>query len=359
MNSTTALSKAQAVAFIRTRSDLFDRQANPFSHSAYLTHFIDNVAGEDWMIHATEVAVDGPSDTVLLTYEAPGTPRQALCNYYASLFSPVITACGEVADAAAAVARVVTTRPRPPTLQLAPLSRLDAALLGDAFRSEGWFAKRYFCFGNWYLPCQGATFGAYLASRPSQLRHTLARKSRSFFSNSASRIQVVTDPADVDDAMAAYDRVFLKSWKRPEPYPHFIKGWARICASEGWLRMGIAWVGEVPVAVQFWFFRAGRAYIYKLAYDEDYARLSAGTVLTAHMFRHALDVDHASEIDYLTGDDPYKRDWMTHRRERVGLLACDLRSPKGLIRAAFETAGTVKKQLQRRGSADKAFQMGV
>ena len=63
---------------------------------------------------------------------------------------------------------------------------------------------------------------------------------------------------------------------------------------------------------------ARRAYIFKLAYDEEYAKWSAGTVLTAHMFRHELDIDRVVEIDYLTGDDPYKGAWMTQRRERTG-----------------------------------------
>ncbi len=353
------LSRGEAVSFVQSRRALFDQQPNPFTHSAYQTHFLQQVARDDWVIHVAEGSVQAPGDTVSLTYEAPGAARQALTNYYASLYSPVVTASGEPADAAAALVRSITACQRPPTVQFAPLSRHDAAVLGDALRTAGWYVKRYFCFGNWFLPCAGTGYQDYMARRGSQLRHTLARKSRKFFADPANRLEVITDPADVPRGMAAYDRVFLKSWKRPEPYPDFIRGWAGICAQEGWLRLGIAWAGDVPVAVQFWFFRAGRSYIYKLAYDEEYAQLSAGTILTAQLFRHALDVDGASEIDYLTGDDPYKQGWMTHRRERVGLLACDLRSAKGLLRATFEAAGTVRKQLQRRGSADKAFQIGV
>ena len=50
--------------------------------------------------------------------------------------------------------------------------------------------------------------------------------------------------------------------------------------------------------------------------------------------QHAMDVDRAAEVDYLSGDDAYKADWMALRRERVGLEAFDLRRPAGLLAAA-------------------------
>ena len=123
-------------------------------------------------------------------------------------------------------------------------------------------------------------------------------------------------------------------------------GWAAICAARGWLRLGVAWAGDVPIAAQFWFTINRRAYIYKLAYDEAFSKLSAGTVLSAHMFRHALDVDRVVEIDYLTGDDPYKQAWMTHRRERVGVIACNPRTLKGAGRALYEAAGALRQNLR-------------
>ena len=105
-----------------------------------------------------------------------------------------------------------------------------------------------------------------------------------------------------------------------------------------------------PIAAQFWFTIDRRAYIFKLAYDEAQAKWSAGTVLTAHMMQHALDVDRAIEIDYLTGDDPYKKSWMTHRRERIGLMACNLRSANGVAAAAKELAGRARAWVRERSA---------
>ena len=75
--------------------------------------------------------------------------------------------------------------------------------------------------------------------------------------------------------------------------------------------------------------------------------LSAGTVLSAHLFKHALDEDRVVEIDYLTGDDAYKQSWMTERRQRVGIIACNPRTPRGLMIGARELAGALKQRLQR------------
>jgi CelD/BcsL family acetyltransferase involved in cellulose biosynthesis len=104
------------------------------------------------------------------------------------------------------------------------------------------------------------------------------------------------------------------------------------------LRLGILdWQGE-PVAAQFWFTLDGRANIFKLAYDDRHRALSAGTVLSAAMFQHALEVDGVKEIDFLAGDDAYKQDWMSARRQRVGLVATDPRTLLGLSVGLAEKA---------------------
>jgi hypothetical protein len=49
--------------------------------------------------------------------------------------------------------------------------------------------------------------------------------------------------------------------------------------------------------------RAGRAEIFKVAYDEAHKALSPGTLVTALVMEHVLEVDRVREVDYLTGDD--------------------------------------------------------
>ena len=47
-------------------------------------------------------------------------------------------------------------------------------------------------------------------------------------------------------------------------------------------------------------------------------------------------VDRVGVVDYLCGDDPYKQDWMTQRRQRVGLRAVRKSSLHGLATQVME-----------------------
>ena len=61
-------------------------------------------------------------------------------------------------------------------------------------------------------------------------------------------------------------------------------------------------------------------------------------MLTAHLLRQAIDGDRVGEVDFLIGDDAYKKKWMTHRRERWGIVAYDPRTLMGsalLLREVF------------------------
>lgn len=333
-----ALSRAGLREFVTAHAHRLDADlTNPFATSAWVLHFIDTVARDDWQFYA--------GDDLTLLYAEPSAPSRlrALCNYYASQFSPGVPG----ADLAALVRDLGNVRPSPATVDLAPMSNADADGCRAAFRAGGWLARPYACFGNWTLPCAGLAFDDYMDTRPSQTVNTWTRKAKKFEGRHGNRLQLVTAPAEVAAAMQAYDAVYARSWKQPEPYPGFVSGWALICAERGWLRLGIAWLGNIPIAAQFWFTLGGRAFIFKLAYDEAYVKLSAGTVLSAFMFRQALDVDRVHEIDYLTGDDAYKKSWMTERRERIGVIACNPRTLRGALRGAYEVAGTLRQQLRR------------
>lgn len=72
---------------------------------------------------------------------------------------------------------------------------------------------------------------------------------------------------------------------------------------------------------------------------------------TSNPFAGAAWVDRVLEIDYLTGDDAYKQSWMTQRRQRTGILACNPRTPRGLLIGAQELAGGITKRWRTRAHA--------
>ncbi len=85
--------------------------------------------------------------------------------------------------------------------------------------------------------------------------------------------------------------------------------------------MAIARAGGQPVAAQFWTVEADTAFIHKLAHAEDAKALSPGTTLTAALLQHVIDRDRVQLVDFGTGDDAYKRDWMEEVRPRYRIEA--------------------------------------
>lgn len=206
--------------------------------------------------------------------------------------------------------------------------------LQKAFVQNGFFTLKFFCFGNWYQPVSENGFLPYWADRPSALRGSVSRGKRRLDAAGNWRIDIHTPYSharlgSIDDAIIAYEKVYSHSWKSPEPCANFIPGLVRMAAQQGWLRLGILWLDGKPAAAQLWFVDNGKASIYKLAYTQGLERFSVGSVLTAALMQHVMDLDQVKEVDYLSGDDAYKADWMSHRRERIGIAAFDLLKFKG------------------------------
>lgn len=277
------------------------------------------------------------------SYFGPRT-LSSMANYYSCLFGPIES--DNVPNAAEmyhSLARAI--KGVHPSFDVVDIHPTDAAsrfhlMMRDAFTREGFLISEYFCFGNWYLPVMGRTFSQYFASRPSALRNTIVRKEKALRRLDDLAIAVERESgADLERAIADFNLIYSRSWKKPESFPDFIPGLCRFLARYGWLRLGVLRLAGKAVAAQIWIVKDRRAMIYKLAYDEQYVKLSVGSVLTKTLFEHVLTTDDVDEIDYLSGDDVYKREWMTHRRERYGLIAFNRSTIRGLILAARHFGG--------------------
>ena len=210
-------------------------------------------------------------------------------------------------------------------------------LLRDSLRLAGLRPHDYFAFGNWYLRVDG-DWQTYLKNRSGQLRSTIKRMTKRLAAENG-RLEIIREEADVERGIAAYEAVYRASWKVPEPYVEFIPSLIRLCARRGWLRLGLAWIGDQPIAAQLWIVHAGRANIYKVAYDEAFKAIAPGTLVTALLLEEAIERDCVGEVDYLIGDDAYKKTWMSHRRERFGLVAYDPATPRGLFGLLRQAVG--------------------
>jgi len=280
---------------------------------------------------------------------APRT-LHGLSNFYTSLYAPLLSRSLTSGTAVESLVRAISMDK--PGWDAVDLKWLDseAPVFGElqhAFRSSGMIVQTYFSSGNWYLPANGMSFREYWEGLRSSVRNIAKSKNKKIERSGRARLEIVTGPNGLESAIEAYERVYASSWKTPEPYPAFIPGLIRTCAEQGWLRLGVVRVDGEPAAVQLWIVNNGKAAIYKIAYDKRFADLSVGSFLTTHMMEQVLDVDRVREVDYLTGDDKYKQDWMTHRRERWGILAMNPRTLRGTIAIARHVGGrAVKRSLQ-------------
>ena len=61
--------------------------------------------------------------------------------------------------------------------------------------------------------------------------------------------------------------------------------------------------------------------------------------------KHVIEVDQVKEVDYLIGDDPHKQFWMSHRRERWGIVAYNPRTLMGALGLIREVLGRFVKSV--------------
>lgn len=277
-----------------------------------------------------------------------GRTAKAFETYYTTRYQPVLAAGARVRDVRQVIDQLRADYPALAELRFAPLNPAEPAIitLRNALQAAGWVTFGYFCFGNWYLPVKD-NYQAYFDSRKPKMRNTIRRLGKKLIADDGS-LEVITGGDRVEAGIAAYNAVYSASWKVPEPHEGFVPGLVRMLAATGRLRLGVAWLGDKPIAAQIWIVNHGKAGIYKVGYDEAHAAYSPGTLLTAHLMEHVIDRDGVREVDYYIGDDPYKQTWMTHRRECWGIVAYNPRTFVGCLRIAKEIAGRTAKELGHR-----------
>jgi hypothetical protein len=188
-----------------------------------------------------------------------------------------------------------------------------------SLRRTGWFALSRPMGGRYVLRVEGRDFATYWASRPGRLRNLVKRRAR------ASRYDLSISDRLTDHLWRDYVDVHGRSWKQPEPGLDFLRALAERESEAGRLRLGFAREKGRAVATQLWTVENGMALIHKLSHDRAHDAGSPGTLLSHAMFAQAIDCDGVALIDYGTGDNPYKADWM---EERVPLHRIDAFNPR-------------------------------
>jgi hypothetical protein len=215
-----------------------------------------------------------------------------------------------------AIARQLRARGHRVTLAPVPEEDGSASRLARAFAKAGWRVEVSRCDTNHALDLGGRSFAQYWAARPGALRSTVRRKS--------PHVEVTIHNRFDAHAWEQYEAVYRASWKPSEGEPAMLRTFAKDEGEAGRLRLGLAVHEGQTVAAQFWTVENRIAYIHKLAHLESHRHLSAGTVLTAALFEQVIDRDSVEFVDFGTGDEVYKRDWMEITRPRYQIDCLDM-----------------------------------
>ncbi|QLC24089.1 GNAT family N-acetyltransferase [Parasphingopyxis algicola] len=224
-------------------------------------------------------------------------------------------------------------------IELAPLANPEP--IERAFETADWKAVRAVWSENWELQ-PPKDFESFWEARPGKLRSTVKRKAKK------ANLEIAIHRAFDGQAWDDYRKVYAQSWKPEEGSWGFMRAFAESEGSAGALRLGIAYRDGAPVAAQLWHVENGRATIHKLAYAENAKSYSPGSILSEAMFRHVIEEDQPDIIDYGTGSEPYKADWMDAPRPLYELKLYNPRQPRAwlpLLRHRFSG-------LVRRASSD-------
>jgi Acetyltransferase (GNAT) domain len=266
------------------------------------------------LIPLIAIANDAQGSAALALTEHDGriTP---LRNWYSFTWRELAPAGAAGDRLLVAIAKQLKTRGHRVTLEPVPGEDGSAERLTRAFRAAGWQVAVEECDTNHVLPVGGRSFAEYWDSRPGQLRTTLKRKAKKVEAQVLTRFD--------SNVWADYEAIYAASWKPAEDFPAMLRAFAEAEGAAGRLRLGVARAEGVAVAAQCWTVENGIAYIHKLAHLESHKHLSAGTTLSAALFEHVIDVDRVTLVDFGTGDQSYKADWMEAVRPRFRIDCLD------------------------------------
>jgi len=208
------------------------------------------------------------------------------------------------------------------SITLAPIA--DPSAIEKGFQSAGWKVIKTVTNQNWELR-PPKDFDSFWKARPGKLRSTVKRKGKK------ANLEIAIHREFDEQAWADYRTIYAHSWKPNEGSWDFMREFAESEGDAGTLRLGVAYKEGEPVAAQLWHVENGHATIHKLAYCESAKSYSPGSILSEAMFRHVIEQDAPEIIDYGTGSEPYKADWMDAPRPLYRLQLYNPRQPKAWI----------------------------
>jgi CelD/BcsL family acetyltransferase involved in cellulose biosynthesis len=196
------------------------------------------------------------------------------------------------------------------------LSLVESALNRCKLKYRG-----YFCFGNCFEDGIESPSDGYFGNLSKNFRASIRKNINRAHSRGKLQFKMVTESEGLETFIEEYVSVYSKSWKEKERAgPNYLVSHLKDLADKGWLRLGLLYFDNAPIAAGFGAVYDGVAYLEKTAYNEEYEDIGAGKLWYREMIKYLIDVDKTTCLDFLIGDYEYKKNWLSRRRERGGFL---------------------------------------
>jgi hypothetical protein len=263
---------------------------------------------------------------------------------YAATYGPLLDPTLGIAGLRTIAAAVTGESPAFDVLRFDGLdpSSVEFSALWVALRERGMLLQRFANFASWAEGVRGLSFENYLARRPPCIRDVAERGLAGSALSSKIDFELVTEATDLARPLIDYALVDLQSASPPEVYPDSIAEVVQVAAAHGYLRFGLLYVNNRPAAAQIWVVAGGTATNWRQRHVAQFDRLPIQASLTVAMLRHLFDADKIDQIEFSrdsSSSDVEPQHWLTNCRERVGLIAVNRRTGKGLLAGARHIGG--------------------
>jgi CelD/BcsL family acetyltransferase involved in cellulose biosynthesis len=164
------------------------------------------------------------------------------------------------------------------------------------------------------------SFDEYVASMNSGSRKTLRRLRRRIFEDEKARIAKFTSPREIAELVQLIDVVSAASWQEhtfgdDKQHRAATQLFLEEIAALGWLRSYVLLMNERPIAFQHGYQYQGTYAGQGRAYDQEFAELSPGSVLTYCVLEDLQQVEPLQVWDLGFGDMPYKHRFANDQHE--------------------------------------------
>lgn len=203
------------------------------------------------------------------------------------------------------------------------------ARLSRALREHRYGIQSYRIHGDRYETTAGQSSMDYLTARPMQLRERLGSTGRMLFESGRASFALIREPADVDSAWIGCEPILTEANEQIAEFAEYLPGLMRIAAKAGVMRLGIITLDGQPAAMQLWVIAGKVAHCLRISQLRR-IDLPLDDMVTERITSYLIDEDRVVELDFGYIVDQFGADWAPRTRRRVGIIAFNTHTSRGL-----------------------------